>query len=237
MRRFCGISLLCCLLALLCACGRPADGPSPDTAETPPVETTVDEPTPDSPDEPVAAPPAAGVEPLGEADAAVPQIDTGLADADAVINDYYRNQAAKYADADAAGETVTADYLVTYNGGHTLSLLRTTDVDGQTTLIGETWNTESGGLYPADALFTDENFAEILIAAVLDQLEGGETALFYQNWQTLVRASFDKQNFCLHTDGYCVFYQPGDLCDEAVQIVIPYAELDGIFAPPEPDLT
>lgn len=241
MKRALLAALLSALL-LLTACGK-ADSPTPpdNTAETiPPVVET-----PETPDVPETAPAAEitdlsrnGIEGSCNYAITVPQVQTGAAEADEIINSYYQNQAAKYQDAAAAqdGGSVIAGYLVTYNAGHTLSILRTVNFNDSDTLCAETFNTETGMLYPADALFSEENFSELLIAAVLDQLRDQNTDLFYQNWESLAATAFNKENFYLHRDGYCVFYQAGDLCDTELQILIPWADLSGIAMPPEADM-
>jgi hypothetical protein len=181
----------------------------------------------------------------------VPQIETGNAEVDTILNDYYDNLLHKYRDlaggevleqAAQAGATgnVESSYSVTYNGGSTLSILRsvtTTVADrSEMTLYAETFDTTTGGLYTAEVLFTSEDYAARLQSCVIDQISAGSTELFYEDWRTEVASGFSSDAFFLTEDGYGIFYPADTLCDATIQLVIPYADIADIFAAPEADM-
>ena len=136
--------------------------------------------------------------------------------------------------------TVESEYSVTYNGGHTLSILRSVTASvGErmdTTLYAETFDTATGRLYTAEVLFSSEDYASQLIACVTDQIAAGNTELLYDDWQAEAASAFNTDAFFLTQEGYGVFYQADTLCDTTVQLVIPYADLAGLFVAPEEDM-
>ena len=184
-------------------------------------------------------------------DITVPKIAAQSQDATDLINEYYDNLSHKYMDlaggevleqAMQAGQTgaVESSYSVTYNGGHTLSILRsvtaTVGERSETTLYAETIDTATGRLYTAEVLFSSEDYASQLIACAVDQISAGSTELLYSDWQSEAASAFSADAFFLTQDGYGIFYQADTLCDTTVQLVIPYAELSGLFVPPETDM-
>lgn len=241
--------------------------PDSDTAEVP--QETPDSPdsqdTPDSDDDssdsdaPARVPAAEVHENADEGevselvtwDLSVPQVETGNTEVDTILNDYYDNLLHKYRDL-AGGEmleqaaqygttgNVESSYSVTYNGGSTLSILRsvtTTVADrSETTLYAETFDTATGGLYTAEVLFTAEDYAARLQSCVIDQISAGSTELFYEDWRTAVASGFSSDAFFLTEDGYGIFYPADTLCDATIQLVIPYADIADIFAAPEADM-
>ena len=184
-------------------------------------------------------------------DITVPQIAAGSQEAADLINEYYDNLSHKYMDL-AGGEvleqamqsglagTVESEYSVTYNGGHTLSILRSVTASvGErmdTTLYAETFDTATGRLYTAEVLFSSEDYASQLIFCVTDQIAAGNTELLYDDWQAEAASAFNTDAFFLTQEGYGVFYQADTLCDTTVQLVIPYADLAGLFVAPEEDM-
>ena len=249
------------LLLALPACGQePSEDPSvPD----PPVTDTPQPPKTETPEEPPAEealPEAAAVadnRQSGEVaegvtyDITVPQIAAGSQEAADLINEYYDNLSHKYMDL-AGGEvleqamqsglagTVESEYSVTYNGGHTLSILSSVTASvGErmdTTLYAETFDTATGRLYTAEVLFSSEDYASQLIFCVTDQIAAGNTELLYDDWQAEAASAFNTDAFFLTQEGYGVFYQADTLCDTTVQLVIPYADLAGLCVAPEEDM-
>ena len=253
---------LALFLLTLSACGQDASNDLPDPE--PPVTDPQPPQEPETPEEPSveedALPEAAAVadnHQSGEAaegityDIAVPQIAAESQEATDLINEYYDNLCHKYMDL-AGGEVleqamqtglagaVESDYSVTYNGGHTLSILRsvtaTVGEQSDTTLYAETFDTATGRLYTAEVLFHSEDYASRLISCVTDQIAAGSTELLYDDWQTEVASAFNTDAFFLTQEGYGVFYQADTLCDTTVQLVIPYADLSDLFVAPEADM-
>ena len=260
MKRLLAVCMVLLLLALP-ACGQE---PSEDSPIPEPPGTDLPQPpeteTPEEPSVEEALPEAAAVadnhqggEVAGDVtyDITVPQIAADSQEASELINEYYDNLRHKYMDL-AGGEvleqamqsgltgTVESDYSVTYNGGHTLSILRsvTTSVGEQmdTSLYAETFDTTTGRLYTAEVLFNSEDYASLLISYATDQIAAGSTELLYNNWQTEAASAFNPDAFFLTQEGYGVFYQAGTLCDTTVQLVIPYADLSDLFVAPESDM-
>ena len=170
------------------------------------------------------------------------QILQDLPDRDAAeeIRAYFA--AARQTAADA-GCTMTVQ--VQYFKAPVLSVLRTvTDGEGHKTLRGETFQTETAGLFTLADFFPGMEEADWLgpLLAVADETLGCSDQELYSasvigiDWEDgslreVLERTFDPDCFYLTSQGLCIFFQAGVLSSGSVQITLPYSRLDGFVMP------
>lgn len=190
------------------------------------------------------------VEELVSYELVMPQVETGDAAVDQILKDYYDGVAAKLEDLcwyevyEQALELheihhLSTDFTVERASDGILSIYRTVTVTdlvtniAQTTAYSETFNLENGGLMtPADFFTVDEAaYANRLVDGVRRII--GEDPYHDQNyfaqWSDLAWNAFDKDQFFVTEDAYCVYYQENDLGGTAETVYrIPWDQLADI---------
>ena len=180
----------------------------------------------------------------------MPSVSTGNSDVDTIINDYYGNQTGKIEDLcwgeiyeQAINELtsfhVTTNFEVMENTPERLSILRqtiTTNIQTQektTTEQAETFRLSDGALLLAGDFFSVDEAAwtnrvvDILRRSISETPYYAETLA--PQWSDLVWSAFNKDQFYVTPESFCVFYQEGALGQEEVlHFEIPWTELQGI---------
>lgn len=180
----------------------------------------------------------------------MPSVSTGNSEVDTILNDYYGNQAGKIEDLcwgevyeQALNEhtsfNVTTNFSVMENTPERLSILRETIItnvqaeETTTTEQAETFRLSDGALLLAGDFFSvDEatwtnRVVDVLRRSISENPHYAE--ILAPQWSDLVWSAFDKDQFYVTPEAFCVFYQEGALGQENVlHFEIPWTELQGI---------
>lgn len=139
-----------------------------------------------------------------------------------------------------------SDFYITYNSDNTLSLY--TDVyeyrggaHGSTLRFADIWIVSLGcPASPAEFFPEGTNYKSLLINNAVElaakQLSEG-TAMYFENYETLIRKNFSSANIYLTQSGMALFYQQYAIAPYAEGIpvfIIPYNDESGPSLPPCP---
>ena len=276
MKRLMPANLAGLLLMTLAACSRDSAPEAPATPETPesqpaqeepdtPPEPLPEEPAePDTPEPEPESPPESGtaevtdhitegtVEDIIGYTIRVPQVSTGDAAVDQILNDYYTSAAGKvedlcwgdlYVTAMEAQQLlhVAADFTVERSDGEILSICRTVTVENlsqaavETTRYAETFRLLDGGLMSAGDFFTVEEtvWRQRLADGVrrIISEDPYHAQRYDADWETLCESELDRDAFYVTDDAFVVLYQPGALGPSAqTAYPIPWDSLADITA-------
>lgn len=180
----------------------------------------------------------------------MPSVSTGNGDVDTILNDYYGNQTGKIEDLcwgeiyeQAINEhtsfEVYTNFSVMENTPERLSILRETIVKNvqteETTITeqAETFRLSDGALLLAGDFFSVDEAAwtkrvvDVVRRSISENPYYAET--FAPQWSDLVWSAFNKDQFYVTPESFCIFYQEGALGQEEVlHFEIPWTELQGI---------
>lgn len=182
----------------------------------------------------------------------MPSVSTGDSAVDTILNDYYANQTGKLEDLcwgeiyeqainDHLSFHLTTNFNVEENTPERLSIVRQTIVtnthtqESTITQQAETFRLSDGALLLAGDFFSvDEatwtnRVVDLVRRSISENPYHSET--LSQQWSDLAYSAFNKDQFYVTPDAFCVFYQDGALGQEGViYFAIPWTELQGITA-------
>lgn len=182
----------------------------------------------------------------------MPSVSTGDSAVDTILNDYYSNQTGKLEDLcwgeiyeqainDHVSFDVVTNFSVQENTPERLSIVRQTIVtnthtqESTVTQQAETFRLFDGALLLANDFFSVDETAwtnrvvDLVRRSISEDPYHSET--MSQQWSDLAYSAFNKDQFYVTPDAFCVFYQDGALGQEGVMdFAIPWTELQGITA-------
>ena len=182
----------------------------------------------------------------------MPSVSTGDSAVDTILNDYYSNQTGKLEDLcwgeiyeqainDHVSFDVVTNFSVQENTPERLSIVRQTIVtnthtqESTVTQQAETFRLSDGALLLANDFFSVDEAAwtnrvvDLVRRSISEDPYHSET--MSQQWSDLAYSAFNKDQFYVTPDAFCVFYQDGALGQEGVMdFAIPWTELQGITA-------
>jgi hypothetical protein len=174
----------------------------------------------------------------------------------ALIDDYFENLAAKLREGYEAkivdistnpDYPVTADYYYNvgftseYNDGTLLSVLITTTeyaggMHDDVTLRSENFDLSTGTRLAAANLFPDlDGYSAFAKAYIKEQMANNTdgSVYYYDDYESLVDATFDPENFYLTPTGIEAYFQVYDVAPYAagiISFIIPYEKLSGMLS-------
>ena len=182
----------------------------------------------------------------------MPLVSTGDSAVDTILNDYYSNQTGKLEDL-FWGEiyeqainghvsfNVVTNFSVQENTPERLSIVRQTVItnthtqESTVTQQAETFRLSDGALLLANDFFSVDEAAwtnrvvDLVRRSISEDPYHSET--MSQQWSDLAYSAFNKDQFYVTPDAFCVFYQDGALGQEGVMdFAILWTELQGITA-------
>ena len=163
----------------------------------------------------------------------------------ASIHDEYARQIRLQAKQDAVSFTVTYEQRAMTS--RLISILRVCTIenaDGTVTAIpgGETFDPQTGLRQNAQVFFICPiEVAKSEMCKLLKPLlkEGsyfgfsGLTPVLREDWSSRLEKVFTQENFVLTESGYLVFFNPGQLAEEALGVYLPYRDLTDILVLPQ----
>lgn len=182
----------------------------------------------------------------------MPSVSTGDSAVDTILNDYYANQTGKLEDLcwgeiyeqainDHLSFYLTTNFNVEENTPERLSIVRQTIVtnthtqESTITQQAETFRLSDGALLLANDFFSVDEAAwtnrvvDLVRRSISEDPYHSET--MSQQWSDLAYSAFNKDQFYVTPDAFCVFYQDGALGQEdVIDFAIPWTELQGITA-------
>ena len=182
----------------------------------------------------------------------MPSVSTGDSAVDTILNDYYSNQTGKLEDLcwgeiyeQAINEHVSFDVMTNFsvkeNTPERLSIVRQTIVtnthteERTVTQQAETFRLSDGALLLANDFFNVDEAAwtnrvvDLVRRSISENPYHSET--LSSQWSDLAYSAFNKDQFYVTTDAFCVFYQDGALGQEGViEFELPWTDLQGITA-------
>lgn len=182
----------------------------------------------------------------------MPSVSTGDSAVDTILNDYYANQTGKLEDLcwgeiyeqainDRLSFYLTTNFNVEENTPERLSIVRQTIVtnthtqESTITQQAETFRLSDGALLLANDFFSVDETAwtnrvvDLVRRSISEDPYHSET--MSQQWSDLAYSAFNKDQFYVTPNAFCVFYQDGALGQEGVMdFAIPWTELQGITA-------
>ena len=180
----------------------------------------------------------------------MPSVSTGDSAVDTILNDYYSNQTGKVEDLcwgeiyeqainDHVSFEVMTNFSVKENTPERLSIVRQTIVtnthtqERTITQQAETFRLSDGALLLANDFFSVDEAAwtnrvvDLVRRSISENPYHSET--MSAQWSDLAYSAFNKDQFYVTPDAFCVFYQDGALGQEGVmEFELPWTDLQGI---------
>jgi hypothetical protein len=157
------------------------------------------------------------------------------------ISELYQIAIADYENSIANGFPVRkyeayTDYTVTYNTDNILSLYfdqyeYTGGAHGMTYRISDNWDLYSGSRISLEDLFPNmTDYEEYIMNTIIQQIDADMASgnqMYFEDYEQLVRESFDSNHFYLAEEGVVLYFDLYDIAPYAAGMptfIIPYGE-------------